>query len=157
MLRKIVFYSMIIFLVDQLVKLIVRFNMMLNSSFAVIDNFFYITYVHNYGAAFSIFNGNRFFLISVTFVAILIIYHFLIKGKCLNKYDIFFFSLLYGGILGNLYDRIFYGYVIDFFDFYIFNYNFAIFNIADMCIVISMILILFDVIRGDKNEDSSRN
>lgn len=57
-----------------------------------------------------------------------------------------------GGILGNLFDRIIYGYVIDYLDFYIFGYNFPIFNIADICIVISVILIIIDTLWGGKGE-----
>jgi signal peptidase II len=63
--------------------------------------------------------------------------------------------MLIGGILGNLFDRIFYGYVIDYLDFYIFNYNYPVFNIADMCIVISVCLLIVDMIRGGKNESNS--
>ena len=74
----------------------------------------------------------------------------------LNKLDYIIYSLLYGGIVGNLFDRIVYGYVIDYLDFYIFNYNFPVFNFADVCIVISVILIIFDSIRGVLYENRSK-
>ena len=63
--------------------------------------------------------------------------------------------MLIGGILGNLFDRIIYGYVIDYLDFYILGYNYPVFNIADMCIVISVFLIIIDTIRGGFNENKS--
>lgn len=155
-LKKIIPFSFIIFLFDRFIKFIITSNINLNTSIIVIKNFFNITYVRNYGAAFSILYGNRIFLIFVSLVAVFLIYLFFIKGKNFNKIDIIIYSLLFGGIFGNLFDRIVYGYVIDFFDFYIFNYNFPIFNIADVCIVVSMFLIILDSIRGEKNADNSR-
>jgi len=154
-LRKIVPFSLVIFIIDQLTKLLVSFNIDLNSSVSVIKDFFNISLVHNYGAAFSILYGNRIFLILVSFFALAMIYMFLIKGKVLRKFDIVLYSLLFGGIIGNLFDRIVYGYVIDFFDFNIFGYNFPVFNIADICIVVCVFLIIIDSIRGNKNENSS--
>ena len=70
--------------------------------------------------------------------------------------DISIYSLLIGGILGNLFDRIIYGYVVDYLDFYFFNYNFPIFNIADICIVCSVVLIIIDTLRGGKGEIKSK-
>lgn len=152
-LKKIVFLSLIIFIIDQVVKILIGFNVSLNTSIKVINNFFYISNVHNYGAAFSILYGNRIFLILVSFFALVFVYYFMLKNKWLKKFDIVIYSLLSGGILGNLFDRIIYGYVVDFFDFHIFGYNFPIFNIADICIVISIFLIIIDALRGDKCEN----
>lgn len=154
--KKIIPLSLIVFVLDQLVKLIIIVNINLNTSVTVIKNFFYISYVRNYGAAFSILDGNRIFLIFISFIALMCIYQFFIKNKKLNKFDIITFSLLYGGIVGNLYDRVVRGYVVDFLDFYIFNYSFPIFNVADICIVVSMFLIVLDSLWGDKDADSCR-
>ena len=145
-------FSLIIFIIDQIVKLLIGFLVGLNSSITIFDNFFYISHVHNYGAAFSILYGNRFFLILVSIVALVFVYYFLLKNRRFSWLYIFIYSFLIGGILGNLFDRIFYGYVIDYLDFYIFNYNFPIFNIADVSIVVSIILIIIDTIRGGKGE-----
>lgn len=153
-LKRIILFSLVIFIIDQLVKLFIGFNIDLNNSITVFNNLFYISNVHNYGAAFSILYGNRIFLIIVSVVALILIYHFLLKNKTFKLMDIFIYSLLIGGILGNLFDRIIYGYVVDYFDFYILGYNFPIFNIADMCIVISVILIVIDTIRGGISENS---
>lgn len=147
--KKIVIFSLIIFVIDQIIKLFVGFNINLDSSYVVINNFFSISNVHNYGAAFSILYGNRIFLIIISVLALLFVYYFMLKNKDLSKLDITIYSLLIGGILGNLFDRIIYGYVVDFFDFVIFGYNFPIFNIADICIVFSIFLIIYDSLRSD--------
>lgn len=149
-------FSVIIFIIDQLVKLLVGFNISLNTSISVINNFFYISNVHNYGAAFSILYGNRIFLVIVSIITLVLVYYFLLKNKRFKWIDIIIYSLLIGGILGNLFDRIMYGYVVDYFDFYIFGYNFPIFNIADICIVCSVILIIIDTLRGGSGEVRSK-
>ena len=82
-----------------------------------------------------------------------------INKENVNKIGILAYGLLLGGILGNLYDRIFYGYVIDYLDFVIFKFNFAIFNLADAAIVIgAILLIVFEGSDNDgrKNKDRSR-
>ena len=93
--------------------------------------------------------GNRVFLVLISIFALILVYYFMLKNKSLNKMDISIYSLLIGGILGNLFDRVIYGYVVDYLDFCIFGYNFPIFNLADVCIVISVGLIIIDSIWGD--------
>jgi len=149
-------FSVIIFIIDQIVKLCVGFFIPLNTSITVFKNLFYISDVHNYGAAFSILYGNRIFLIIVSVLTLVLVYHFLLKNKKFSWMDISIYSLLIGGILGNLFDRIIYGYVVDYLDFYFFNYNFPIFNIADICIVCSVVLIIIDTLRGGKGEIKSK-
>ena len=73
-----------------------------------------------------------------------------------NKRNIIAFSCIYGGLIGNLIDRIFHGYVIDFIDFYIFNYNYPIFNIADASICIGVCLLIYSIYLGEDNEVSSK-
>ncbi len=150
--KRIMLFSMIIFIIDQIVKLIVGFSLELNTSITVFNNFFYISNVHNYGAAFSILYGNRVFLVIVSIITLVLVYYFLLKNKKFSWFNIIFYSLLIGGILGNLFDRIIYGYVVDYLDFYIFGYNFPIFNVADMCIVVAVILAMIDIIRSENDE-----
>ncbi len=144
-------FSVIIFIIDQLIKIFIGFNISLNSSVTVIKDFLYIGNVHNYGAAFSILYGNRIFLVLISVFALVLIYYFLLKNRVFKWKDIITCSLLIGGILGNLYDRIAYGYVVDYLDFYIFGYNFPVFNLADACIVCSVILTIIDTVRGAKD------
>ena len=66
------------------------------------------------------------------------------------------FALIYGGLVGNLIDRVVYGYVIDYLHFFIFDYSFPVFNFADTAIVIGFSLVIIAIIKGEENEVSSR-
>ena len=156
--KKIGIISLIVIIIDRILKVLVTNNFVLNVRNKIIDGFFYITNCHNEGAAFSLFSGNVLFLIFITLIVLFLIYRTINKEN-VNKIGILAYGLLLGGILGNLYDRIFYGYVIDYLDFVIFKFNFAIFNLADMAIVIgAILLIVFEGSDNDgrKNKDRSR-
>jgi len=141
-------YSFILVLIDQIIKILVS-NMI--ESIVIIKNFLNLTYVENTGAAFSILENNTIFLILITFVTLFLIYKFLLKNKEFNKLEIITYSLLIGGIIGNLIDRIVYGYVIDYLEFIILNRHMPIFNFADICIVIGTILFLILTIKEEQN------
>lgn len=141
-------YSFILVLIDKIIKILVS-NMI--ESIVIIKNFFNLTYVENTGAAFSILENNTIFLIIITFISLFLIYKFLLRNKQFNKLEIVTYSLLIGGIIGNLIDRIMYGYVIDYLEFIILNRHMPIFNFADICIVIGTILFLILTIKEEKN------
>ena len=145
--KKIIVISFFCILLDQIFKVIITSFLDVNSSIDIINNFFNLTLVHNDGAAWSILSGNRLLLIFISLIALVLIYYIFIKNKNLRKIDIITYGMLIGGIIGNLFDRVFYGYVIDFLDFKIFNYNYPVFNIADCFIVISAILLIVDVVK----------
>lgn len=149
--KKIIYTMFICIFIDQLIKIIVSNIALLNTPYEVIKNFFYLTHVRNLGAAWGIFYGNRYFLILVSLFALFIFYFVFIRNKKLSKFESISFGILLGGIIGNLIDRIVYGYVIDYLDFQIFNYDFPIFNFADTCIVISIILIIIKIIKDDSD------
>ena len=152
--KKILPISLLFVVIDQVVKILVINKMALQQSITIINNFFNITYVRNTGAAWSILSGNVLLLIMISVLALVAIYYYLIKDKELNKIDIVSYSMLIGGIIGNLIDRIVHGYVIDYLDFKIFNYNFPIFNVADTLIVISIIIIGISLIVGEYREQN---
>ena len=137
--KKLCGLSIIFVVIDQILKLIVSSNIKLNTEIDIIKNIFYITNVHNDGAAFSILSGNIIFLILITLISLVVIYLFFIKDKKLNNIEIVLNSMLIGGILGNFIDRIIYRYVIDYIGVMIIDYPFPIFNFADICIVLSVI------------------
>lgn len=146
-LKKLFIISLIGIFIDRITKILVS-NI---DSIVVIKNFFNITNTHNYGAAWSILEGYRILLIIVSIFVLVLIYMIFIKGKKLNNYEIFSYGILISGIIGNLIDRIIYGYVIDFLDFNILGYNYPVFNIADSFIVISIILLIIKEFRSDLN------
>lgn|SRR5574344_97995 len=154
--KRMIIYSIIILLIDQFIKFFIVSNIKLNDYKFIIKNFFYLTYTKNTGAAWSILENNILFLIIITIIAIIFIYYFFIKDKKLTKFEIITYSILMGGILGNFFDRIFYGYVIDYIGIIFGQYYYPIFNFADSCIVISCCLIILNNIRGEKREISSK-
>lgn len=102
-------------------------------------NFFH---VHNYGIAFSIFSDQgkwqKNFLLTFNIIIIIFIINTFLK----LKKKLFSYSLVIAGAIGNLIDRIQYGFVIDFIDFHINNWHFATFNIADSSIFIGILIII---------------
>lgn len=145
--KKIIILSSIFLIIDILIKLLIKNILIVNESIKVINNFFYITYVKNTGAAWSILSGKQLFLIIFSIIIILMLIIYLFKKKEYSNFEIIGYSLLLSGAIGNLVDRVVYGYVIDYLNFYIFNYNFPIFNIADCCIVIGIMLLFIDTWR----------
>ena len=146
--------SIILLCIDQISKLLVVNLLTKTDSITIIKNFFYLTYINNDGAAFSILVGKRIFLILIAVLVIVMLISYIKKNNIQNKLELVSISLIIGGSLGNLMDRVVRGYVIDFLDFKLFNYNFPIFNLADTFIVIGVILLLLKEIRKENNLDS---
>ena len=145
--------SIILLCIDQISKLLVVNLLTKTDSITIIKNFFYLTYINNDGAAFSILVGKRIFLILIAVLVTVMLIRYIKKNNIQNKLELVSISLIIGGSLGNLMDRVVRGYVIDFLDFKIFNYNFPIFNLADTFIVIGVFLLLLKEIRKENNLD----
>ena len=143
-------------MIDLISKQIVSHVLSLNKSIKVIDNFFYLTYTKNNGAAWSILQDERIPLLILTVIVIYIIYKEFMNNE-MNKMEHLSFGILFGGILGNFFERLINGTVIDFLDFYIFGYNFPIFNLADCFIVIGVILVIITGYRKDKKHERSNS
>lgn len=154
--KKVIIYSSIIVIVDLISKLVIDKLLKINETISIINNFFSITKVFNRGASFSMFIGYRLLFILIGIITIVVLFKYLNNFK-MNNRNIFAFSLLIGGIIGNLIDRVIYGYVIDFLDFNIFGYDAPIFNIADTCICIGAFLLFYAIMkREDINEIDSK-
>ena len=151
--KKIYVYSLLFFIVDYLSKLLIKSNFDLFQSIEIIPGFFNLTFVYNEGAAFSILEGKKILFVLLGLFLIIGLLIFAGREK-INNYKIICYSLLIGGVLGNMFDRIFYQGVVDFFAFKLFNYEAPIFNVADSFIVIATILIIVDSMRR-KNENRS--
>lgn len=140
------FFIGILTLIDQYTKLIINTYINEYSSIKVIDNFFYLTNVKNDGAAWSMLAGKKYFFIIITILAILYFTYELIKKKDLTLLNKIADVLIIGGAIGNLIDRIKYGKVTDFLDFYIFGYDFPVFNGADIFLTMGIFLLLISTI-----------
>lgn len=136
--------------IDQLTKYLIETKMTYGQQIEIIDNFFWITSHRNTGAAWGVGSGKLTFFIIITIVALLI-YLILYKDVNFKKMTIYSLAItcIVGGTLGNFIDRIFKdGKVTDFLDFLIFGYDFPVFNFADMCLVVGVGLLIFDLLFG---------
>jgi len=138
-----------VMVLDRVVKIAVTTNMEPGDTIPVIDHIFHITYVQNTGAAFSMLQGHPTLLI--VFPAIVIgigIIFVLVMSKAFNRIFLVSVSLICGGGLGNLTDRMAQGYVTDMFDFRIF----PVFNVADICVCVGCgLLMLYLIIDANKS------
>lgn len=146
--KKIVLGSLCLLIVDIVTKMLIDYNFSLMSRKDIIPNFFAITKVYNYGASWNILTGHVIILIAISILILFLLYLYH-KKFLLNIRNIIAFSLLFGGILGNLLDRILYGYVIDFLDFNIFGYDYPVFNLADTFIVMGIILLIIAIYKKE--------
>lgn len=148
--KKTYFYIFIVILLiflDQITKYIIQTNFYLGESIPVIQGFFSITYVQNTGAAFGIFADSSNFirqlvLILVPVVAVIWLVALIIKSK--SRLLSWSYTLILAGAIGNLIDRIFLSFVVDFLDFYYKDMHFPAFNVADSCITIAAGLLIID-------------
>ncbi len=129
--------AVFIVIFDQLTKYLISKTMELNQTIPIIKNIFHLTYLHNFGAGFSIFQGQRslFILIALLVIGIIIYYYSKLPKKTPFYISI---ALILAGTIGNLIDRLFLGYVIDFLDFRIW----PAFNIADSALTIGAIILI---------------
>lgn len=148
-LKNVYVISLILVIIDQFIKAVVSYNMHLYDTFTLIKDFLDINLVHNTGAAFSFLQGGRVLFIVIALIVILIISMYINSNDDVDKKKTLIYSLLLGGIVGNLIDRIIHGYVIDYISFTIINYKFPVFNFADICIVIAVIIALIFTVKED--------
>lgn len=151
--KKVIIFSFIFFLIDLISKILV--NRFITSDVVIIPNFLSFVKLSNSGAAFSLFVGGRFFFILLGFIVIFYIYKYVLD-KISMGYEMVSISLMLGGIIGNLFDRIFYGYVTDFISLKIFGYYFSVFNLADSFIVIGALIFVINLIRSERNGIKSK-
>jgi signal peptidase II len=137
----------LLLLVDQIAKWIIFKRVPLYSSLKVIPGFFNLTRIHNKGAIFGAFSQTNkplvlVLLTAASSIALMLVVYYFIKTPASERGMKLALSLILAGALGNLVDRIFRGYVIDFLDFYIKNKHWPFFNVADSCITIGAFLLL---------------
>ena len=145
---KIYFLSLSIFivLIDQFTKYLIFFNkkLFINKDFLL----FKLDFVKNYGAAFNIFSGSRVFLSLISIFFSILLFYLIIMKNSLNTFDLYSYSFILGGTIGNGIDRIYKGFVVDFINLNIIN--FPVFNIADISINIGFIFLLYNIFKNNR-------
>ena len=138
--------SILIAVLDQIIKFIVDKKILFVE---IIPNIFNIHKVYNYGVAFSFLENKRYLILLFSIVLIYFLFNLRKDLPKKKKYDILF-GVILGGILGNLIDRVFRGYVIDYLETFILGYSFPIFNLADIGITLGIIIMIIMMFWGGK-------
>ena len=150
--------SAVAFLLDLLTKYIVVQKFDLYESVNVLP-MFNLTYVRNYGAAFSFLADHdgwqKYFFILLAMGISLMLAYFMKKNRADQTLQNAAYALIIGGALANMVDRAYNGFVVDFFDFYWDIYHYPVFNVADIAICIGAGLLALDAFKGDKNKQKS--
>ncbi|MDI6699371.1 MAG: signal peptidase II [Candidatus Saccharicenans sp.] len=140
---------------DQITKYLVARSLVLYQVVEIIPGFFNLTRVHNRGAIFG-FLGNSSSSLALVFLnigavlAFAVVSYYFLKTPSEMFLTRISFALIISGAMGNILDRIFRGYVIDFLDFYLGRFHWPFFNLADSCITVGAALLVFNLFRGQK-------
>lgn len=138
--------SILVALLDQIIKFFIDKQVLFRE---VIPDLFNIHKVYNYGVAFSFLENKRYLILLFSIILLYFLFNLRKDLPKAKKYDILF-GVILGGILGNLIDRIFRGFVIDYFEIFLGQYSFPIFNLADICITLGIIIMILIMSLGDK-------
>ncbi len=146
--KKIYFLCLSIFivLIDQFAKYLMFYNqkLFINKDFLL----FKLDFIKNYGAAFNIFSGSRIFLSLISILFSILLIYLIFRKNTLNLLDLYSYSFILGGTIGNGIDRIFKGFVVDFINLNVIN--FPVFNIADISINIGFIFLLYNIFKNNR-------
>jgi len=145
---KLYFLSLSIFivLIDQFTKYLMFYNkkIFINKDFLL----FKLDFIKNYGAAFNLFSGSRIFLSFISIIFSILLIYLILRKNTLNYIELYSYSFILGGTIGNGIDRILRGFVIDFINL---NFiNFPVFNIADISINIGFIILLYNIFKNNR-------
>jgi len=148
--------SLVLFGMDRVTKTLVLRGLPLHESVPAVNGFFHLTHVANTGALFGLLAGiasplRGLFFITVPILAIVLILFFQFRSSERDLLTQIGLSLILGGALGNLYDRICYGHVVDFLDFSVAGHHWPAFNIADSCICLGVFTLVLDLYRREQS------
>lgn len=142
--------AILVIAADFYTKYLVYTRMALHETIELPVKFIQLTYVQNFGGAFGIFQHQKLFFMAAAFVSVTCVLYFFEDIKELGKLSFLSASLIFGGAIGNLIDRIRFGYVVDFLDLR----WWPVFNVADVALTIGVALLFIEVIRfGQKAPD----
>lgn len=152
--------SVIVILIDQLTKWFAEAMLVPYQPVPIIP-MFNLTLAYNTGAAFSFLSDaggwQRWFFIVLTTIVIIVLFGWLWRMRAEEKLHAVSISLILGGAIGNLIDRVLLGHVIDFLDVYYDQYHWPIFNIADSAITAGVMLLIIDLFWNDHREQSKHD
>ena len=143
----------VLVIIDQIIKYFISAFLQPVGSVSVIDNIFSLTYVENKGVAFGMFSDMRWIFVALTSILLVIIIFYMFKKRPKGKFFYVCSALIIGGGIGNLIDRIFYGYVIDYLSLSFFP---PVCNFADYCITAGTIMLVIYLLFFSDILDSSK-
>ena len=138
--------SFFIILIDQFTKYLMfnNYKVFINKNFIL----FRLDFVKNYGAAFNIFSGNRIFLSLISIIFSILLIYLLFRKNNLNSTELYAYSFILGGTIGNGIDRLLKGFVIDFIN--LNTINFPVFNIADISINVGFVFLIYNIFQNKR-------
>lgn len=146
---KLIILVVLLVIVDQFIKYIV-IRSISGNDIIIISNFFKFTFLTNTGGALGILSGNTLML---TLISIMLIWYIVKEiNKNSNKLYVYALTLVLSGALGNLFDRLFRGYVIDYISFTLFRKEMPVFNFADILITFGIIFLIYIVVKDGSND-----
>ena len=153
--------GLLLFVIDQLTKVIADSNMVLGEPIPIIKGLFNLTLVYNKGAAFGMFSKlhdpwRQVVLWGVSLIGLVVIFFVFRKEVKADKWGTYALTLIVSGAFGNLIDRFRYDYVVDFLDFYVGSYHWPAFNIADSCISIGIVMLFFRILINEQKEKKAK-
>ena len=148
---KLAVISGLVIILDQITKILILKNLPLYHSITIIPGFFNITHIHNPGGAF-VFMAHQnsslrnFLFLFLASFAVCFIFYFYKNTYRTHPFLASGFALILGGAIGNLIDRIRFGKVVDFLDFYVRNHHWPAFNVADSAITVGITIFIFHLL-----------
>lgn len=147
--------SLVVIVLDQTSKFIASGMLILHDPVAVLP-FFNLTLMHNTGAAFSFLAGasgwQRWFFTVLAMIVSVVLVVWLRRLQPQDKWMAAALALVLGGAVGNLIDRVMYGYVVDFIQLYYKDWYYPAFNIADSAITVGAVMLVIDTLRGKEKQ-----
>ena len=140
----------LIFVLDRVTKIVAASNMSYGQSIKILPNIFHFTFVLNNGTAFGLLKGANAALAILSVLVITLIFFYVLNNKTPGFANSLALGLILGGALGNLFDRVRFGYVIDFIDFRVW----PVFNVADSAITIGTIILAWNILRRSCTQSS---
>jgi signal peptidase II len=152
--------SLTVLVIDQWTKGVVTRNFDVHQSRSMIDGLFDVTYVRNSGAAFGLFASvdssvKAILLNSVAVLVFIVVSAYALRSSHRSVRLQIGFALILGGAVGNLLDRVRFGYVVDFLDFFVSGHHWPAFNVADSAICVGVGLLFLDMLRNDEDRAPS--